>query len=197
MQFFEQNNLGSDFPLAKLPVDSSTRPGPGRGKEIAVLARVADKIGGLVQGSKTLNLFPAIGRARRNFLPWLLYSGMLMPFGILSRKESELIILRVAALRGATYELEHHKKLGKKAGLSNDEIARVQRQEHGFDGRTKAVLDAADDVVRYRQVSDEVWARLADRLSDKEITALLLLVTNYDGLATVMDVLNIPLDEPR
>ena len=34
-------------------------------------------------------------------------------------------------------------------------------------------------------------------ISEKELTALLLLVTNYDGLATLMDVLNIPLDEPK
>lgn len=186
-----------DFPLPKIDVDLSTRPGPGHGKELALLARLADRIGGLVQGTKTLNLFPSVGRAKRNFLPWLAYSGMLMPFGILSRKESEMVILRVAALRDATYELEHHKKLGKRAGLKDKDIAAITSPEHGFSGRSGAVLDAADDVVRYRQVTDEVWTRLSDHLSDKEITALLLLVTNYDGLATVMDVLDIPLDEPR
>ena len=186
-----------NFPLTKLPINTATRPGPGKPGEVAVLARLADRIGGLVQGSKTLNLFPAVGRARRNFLPWLVYSGMLMPFGILSRQESELIILRVAALRDAQYELEHHKHLGKKAGLTVADIETVQQAEHGLTGRRGALLSAADDLIRHRQISDDVYAELMRHINEKELTALLLLVTNYDGLATLMDVLQVPLDEPK
>ena len=186
-----------NFPLTKLPINTATRPGPGKPGEVAVLARLADRIGGLVQGSKTLNLFPAVGRARRNFLPWLVYSGMLMPFGILSRQESELIILRVAALRDAQYELEHHKHLGKKAGLTAADIEAVQQAEHGLTGRRGALLGAADDLIRHRQISDDVYAELMRHINEKELTALLLLVTNYDGLATLMDVLQVPLDEPK
>lgn len=185
------------FPLPKLPINTATRPGPGKLGEVAVLARLADRIGGLVQGSKTLNLFPAVGRARRNFLPWLVYSGMLMPFGILSRQESELIILRVAALRDADYELEHHKRLGKKAGLTTADIEAVQQAEHGLTGRRGMLIDATDDLIRHRQISDAVYAELMRHINEKELTALLLLVTNYDGLATLMDVLHVPLDEPR
>lgn len=185
------------FPLPKLPINTATRPGPGKPGEVAVLARLADRIGSLVQGSKTLNLFPAVGRARRNFLPWLVYSGMLMPFGILSRQESELIILRVAALRDADYELEHHKRLGKKAGLTTADIEAVQQAEHGLTGRRGMLIDATDDLIRHRQISDAVYAELMRHINEKELTALLLLVTNYDGLATLMDVLHVPLDEPR
>lgn len=185
------------FPLPKLPINTATRPGPGKPGEVAVLARLADRIGGLVQGSKTLNLFPAVGRARRNFLPWLVYSGMLMPFGILSRQESELIILRVAALRDAEYELEHHKRLGKKAGLTAADIEAVQQAEHGLTGRRGMLIDATDDLIRHRQISDAVYAELMRHINEKELTALLLLVTNYDGLATLMDVLHVPVDEPR
>ncbi|WP_235933524.1 carboxymuconolactone decarboxylase family protein [Corynebacterium qintianiae] len=175
----------------------SARPGPGRDRDIAMLARLANHIGGRVQGTKTLNLFGAIGRARRNFLPWLLYSGSLMPFGMLPRKESELVILRVATLRDADYELEHHKVMGKRFGLTDADIAAVQEPVHGFTGRTGAVLDAVDDLVHHRQITDGVWTSLNSHLNDGEITALLLLVTNYDGLATIMDVLDVPLDEPR
>ena len=185
------------FPLPKLPINTATRPGPGKPGEVAVLARLADRIGGLVQGSKTLNLFPAVGRARRNFLPWLVYSGMLMPFGILSRQESELIILRVAALRDADYELEHHKRLGKKAGLTTADIEAVQQAEHGLTGRRGMLIDATDDLIRHRQISDAVYAELMRHINEKELTALLLLVTNYDGLTMLMDVLHVPLDEPR
>lgn len=187
----------AEFPLQKLSIDTATRPGPGKPEEVAVLARVANRIGGIVQGSKSLNLFTTVGRARRNFLAWLAYSGTLMPFGILSRKESELVILRVAAIRDATYELEHHKRLGKKAGLDAATIDAVQREDHGFAGREGALMDAADDLIRHRQITDEVYARLMEHLNEKELTAFLLLVTNYDGLATVMDVLDVPLDEPK
>lgn len=183
--------------MKPMPITSSTRPGPGRGTDIALLARLANRIGAQVQGTKTLNLFGAVGQARRNFLPWLLYSGSLMPFGILPRRQSELVILRVATLRDSRYELEHHTTMGKRFGLSDSDIEAVKRPEHGFTGRTGVILDATNDLIEHRQITDEVWERLRDHLSDKEITALLLLVTNYDGLATVMDVLQVPLDEKR
>ncbi|MDY5786063.1 carboxymuconolactone decarboxylase family protein [Corynebacterium sp.] len=179
------------------PKNTPPRPGPGRRTEIAVTARVADWIGARVQGTTRVNMFRAIGRARRNFLPWMAYSSSLMPFGELPRTESELIILRVAALREAHYELDHHRTFGKRAGLSATEIAAVQKPEHGFTGRVGALLDAVDDLVARRQLTDEVWTRLRPHIDDAELTALLLLVTNYDGLATVLDVLDVPLDPPR
>ena len=48
---------------------------------------------------------------------WLGFARRLMPFGKLPRRDTELVILRVAHLRGCDYEWHHHVRLGKRAGV--------------------------------------------------------------------------------
>jgi AhpD family alkylhydroperoxidase len=43
--------------------------------------------------------------------------------GLLPQREVELVILRVATLRDCAYELDHHLRLGRAAGLTDDELA--------------------------------------------------------------------------
>ena len=49
-----------------------------------------------------------------------------MPGGRLPRIDTELVILRVAAVRGSDYELNHHRVLGRRAGLDDDALDRVR-----------------------------------------------------------------------
>ncbi|AGP31005.1 carboxymuconolactone decarboxylase family protein [Corynebacterium terpenotabidum] len=173
--------------------------------ELGPLNFVVERLGARVQGKKTLGVFATIGRVRRMLPAWLLYSATMMPFGVLGRAESELVILRVAALKGrggGEYELDHHWALGRKAGLIDGEIVAATRVgdglepgRHGFHGRRGAMLDVADEIVEFGEVSDAAWDRLASYLSDRECVALVMLATNYAGLATALTVLGTPVDE--
>ncbi len=49
-----------------------------------------------------------------------------MPGGKLPRIDTELVILRVAAVRGSDYEFDHHTLLGRRAGLADADIERVR-----------------------------------------------------------------------
>ena len=80
------------------------RPGEKRPglRDLGPLNYAVERIGARVQGNKTLGVFATIGRVRRMLPPWLVYSATMMPFGALGRAESELVILRVAALKGTS-----------------------------------------------------------------------------------------------
>ena len=56
-------------------------------------------------GTEPPGVFLTLGRHRRLFWGWLLFAGSLMPGGRLPRRETELVILRVATLAGNDYEL--------------------------------------------------------------------------------------------
>ena len=71
------------------------------------------------------NLFTTLARHRRLFRGWLRFAGALMPGGSLARRDTELVILRVAHNSGCEYEWRHHQRLGRRAGLSDAEIERV------------------------------------------------------------------------
>src|SRR5699024_2561538 len=85
------------------------RPGPGSRRELGIVNGAIEAIGARATGRKRLGVFATIGRAKRLFRGWLIYSATMMPFGDLSRQDTELCILRVAFLRGADYERDHHR----------------------------------------------------------------------------------------
>ncbi|MCJ7859462.1 carboxymuconolactone decarboxylase family protein [Corynebacterium kalidii] len=175
------------------------RPGekvPGM-RETGVVNHLIARIGAKVQGTETMGVFSTIGRARRMFVPWLVYSATMMPFGYLSRKETELVILRVAHLKGSEYEAAHHRKLGASVGLSAEEITAMEGESHGQTRRRGVILDAAEQIVLEGEVDESTWSALASYLSDREIVALVMLVTNYAGLATALSVLGTPVDRKR
>lgn len=179
------------------PAATPPRVTPGSGLELSPLAWLAAKIGSTAMGTDDVRLFSTLGRVRRLFPAWLLYSGMMMPFGAIPRKETELVILRVAHLRGSTYERRHHEHLGARVGLSAEQI---ERTTHDLDSaqwpeRTAAMLRVADEIVGNRDVSDATWQRAAQHLHERELVALCMLVSQYDGLATTLHVLRVQNDQ--
>ena len=119
----------------------------------------------------------------------------MMPFGYLSRVETEMIILRVAYLRGSAYEADQHRALAARVGVKG--IDALFQPDHGFTGRHGTLLDAAEQLVRNRGLTADMAERLRGLLSEREQVAFVMLVTNYDGLATALDVMGVPVDEPR
>lgn len=175
------------------------RPGekaPGV-RELGVVNHLIARLGARVQGTETMGVFSTIGRARRLFKAWLAYSATMMPFGYLSRKETELVILRVAHLKDSEYEAAHHRKLGASVGLTGAQIQAMEGESHGQTRRWGVILDAVDQIVTVGEVDESTWSALASYLSDRELVALVMLVTNYSGLATALSVLGTPVDRKK
>jgi AhpD family alkylhydroperoxidase len=133
------------------------------------------------------------------FHAWLWFASTLMPGGRLSRRESELVILRVAHMRDCRYELEHHKRLGRRAGIGPEELDRIALGS-GADGwtpREKALLTAVEDLHENRTLSDDSWALLRVHVTEPECVELCMLAEHYQMLATVITALRIQPDRPR
>jgi AhpD family alkylhydroperoxidase len=150
-------------------------------------------------GTRPMHLFLTLGRHRSLFWSWLLFASQLMPGGRLPRRESELLILRVAHLRDCRYEFEHHVRLGRRAGVGKDDVERV-RQGPGAPGwspREAALLTAADELHANGDIGDEAWHALRAHLGEREAIELCMLVGHYEMLATVIAALRIQPDSPR
>ncbi|HMT51191.1 MAG TPA: carboxymuconolactone decarboxylase family protein, partial [Dietzia sp.] len=98
---------------------SRPRIRPGGFRELGPVGWAVNRVGARVTGSRDVHLFATLGHARRLFPAWLAYSGMMMPFGVLDRRTTELVILRVAHLRGSAYERAHHERIGARVGLDH------------------------------------------------------------------------------
>jgi AhpD family alkylhydroperoxidase len=176
----------------------SPRIAPGGRAQVGLFAWVFGRLAGRAMGTSPPNLFLTLGRHRKLFRRWLWFAGALMPGGRLPRRETELVILRVAHLRSCDYELEHHVRLGRRAGLGEPDFDRVAEGPgaEGWSPRERAMLTAVDQLHHQRDLDDAVWASLREHLDERESIELCMLAGHYEMLATVIATLRIQTDRP-
>jgi AhpD family alkylhydroperoxidase len=141
------------------------------------------------------HLFTTMARHKSLFRAWLFFAGRLMPRGKLPRRDTELVILRTAYLNSCDYELSHHRRIGRHAGLSAEEVERAAGPWlDGWTGRDLALLTATDELHRARDLRDETWSELRRHLSEPQAIEFLLLAGHYGMLATFINTLRIEPD---
>ncbi len=177
------------------------RVAPGDRRQVGVVNFAIASLLGLAARTAPPHLFLTLGRHRRLFRGWLHFAGTLMPGGRLSRRESEMVILRVAHLRACDYEREHHRRLGARAGLTTLDIDTLASDGAATDprwsARESALLMAAEQLIADRDVDDRQWESLRALLDERELIELVMLVGHYDMLATAITTLRIQPDQPR
>lgn len=175
-----------------------TRPriAPGSRRDVGVLNHAVCWVSGRATGTNPPNLFTTLARHRALFRGWLWYSSKLMPFGRFSRRETELLILRIAHLRESAYEFDHHVRLGRRAGVGPDDVARVRAgpDADGWSTRESVMLRAIDELSASRDIGDATWSRLREILGDRECIELVMLSGQYESLATAIATLRIQPD---
>ncbi|MBV9319518.1 MAG: carboxymuconolactone decarboxylase family protein [Mycobacterium sp.] len=138
----------------------------------------------------TLVRHPELTRAFLRFSGYLLSSSTLPP------RVREQVILRVAHRRGCAYEWSHHVALGKKAGLSDAEIAAIQSGDP-IDEFDRAVLSAVDELDEKSNLSDHTWATLSERLDERQRMDLIFTIGGYTALAMALNTFGVKVEQER
>lgn len=177
----------------------TARVAPGTRRQIGLPAWLLARAAGRVTGTGPPAVFTTLARTRRLFWGWLFFAGGLMPGGTLPRRDTELVILRVAHVRDCAYEQAHHEGLGRRVGLSEEEVARVAEGSAapGWTERQRVLLVATEELLADRALSNGSWAAVRSHLDERGAIELLLLVGHYDMLATTLNTLRVQPDPPR
>jgi alkylhydroperoxidase family enzyme len=175
---------------------AAARIPPGSKRDIGAIPAAIAAAAGRAIGSGPPNLFTTLARHRRLFLPWLWFAGMLMPRGRLPRKDTEIVILRVAHNCRCEYEWSHHERIAQTVGLAADDVQRVREGPvaHGFSERQSLLLRATDELHRRRDITSRTWDGLRRILSDVELIELCMLVGHYEMLAMTLNALRVQPD---
>jgi AhpD family alkylhydroperoxidase len=168
------------------------RVAPATRAELGPVNAAIAMIGGRAAGSKRpLNLFATLGRHRGLFRRWLFFAGGLMPGGKLPRRDTELVILRVSDRTGCPYEADHHRPMGRKAGLSD-----AQMEFRELTARQEAVVAAVDELHADCRIAESTYEALrAAGFSDRDLIELCLLAGHYQMLAGTINSLGIERDQ--
>ena len=173
------------------------RIAPARTRELRPLARIVAELAGRVSGGGPPNIFTTLGRHPRLFRAWLRYSAHLMPFGQLPRRDTELVILRVAWQCRSPYEWQQHVPIALRVGLTPTRSrAWPTVLRHGvFTERQRALLAVSDELLARRALSDATWSAVQASLRDREAIELCMLIGHYQGLASTIGALGIQLEQ--
>lgn len=118
-----------------------------------------------------------------------------MPGGKLPRRETELVILRIATNRECDYEYGHHAHIGRRVGVTIEELDNIRNAGwSGWSARERAVFAAVDQLGMVKDIDDEAWGELRRHLDEPEAIELLLLSGQYESLATTLMTLRVQPD---
>jgi AhpD family alkylhydroperoxidase len=177
----------------------TARIAPGSRRDLGLPIWVFSRLAGRATRTAPPAIFTTLGRGRGLFWGWLHFAGRLMPGGRLPRRETELVILRVATVRDCAYELEHHVRLGRRAGVTSEDVDRMREGSaaEGWRSHERLLLRATEELLATRDLTDASWAELRAAYDERTVIEILLLVGHYDMLATTLTTLRLEPDPPR
>lgn len=141
------------------------------------------------------DIFKVMSINKRLFWAWLYFASKLMPYGKLSGRERELVILRVAWLCRCRYEWGQHIEVGLKNGLTDKDVINVSKGFSAFDDeKEKALLTACDEIIGNLIISENTWQVLSKFYSDKLLIEISMLIGHYQMLAGFLNSAGLQLE---
>src|SRR3954451_8129806 len=115
---------------------------------------------------RQLNIFRTLSRNRELYKGFLALGGHLLGSGRLPAREREIVILRTGMRCGSEYEFGQHTRIGRDAGLTDEEIARLagvgaDAGDGDWSDDDRALVDMVDELCADDVVSEPTWRRLA------------------------------------
>ncbi len=109
----------------------------------------------------------------------------------------ELIILRVGRRSPAPYEWQQHVPIGRACGVSDDDIAALERDDVKaacFGERDRVVLQLTDELLAAPRASDETLAAMRRQFSDREVCEAVFTVGFYMMVARFLETTGVDLE---
>jgi alkylhydroperoxidase family enzyme len=141
------------------------------------------------------NIFATFVRHPGLFRKWMPFGGKLLA-GKLPARDRELLILRTGWNCRSDYEFAQHVRIGRAAGLSDEEIDRVTAgpDAAGWSELDALLLRAADELHADACLSDTTWAALAARYDERQLIELPMLVGHYHLVAFTLNSLGVQVE---
>lgn len=153
------------------------------------VSRIVDPDGRLYGAFNSRLLDPEVGTAVQQL-------GAALRFGTrLSDRERELTILMVAAHERCDYEWHGHVDLGRRAGLTDEQLEAVSRcqEVHGLGAEESLVHEVSQALLADADLDDDLFDRARVGLGVEKLFAVVSLVGHYRHTSMSIRVWRVPL----
>lgn len=145
-----------------------------------------------------LNIFAMLAHHPKLFKRFNLLGGFLLNKGQVPEREREIVILRVGWNARAVYEFGQHTLIGRRCGLTDDEIASLASDslgDHAWSEADRDLIALADELCADDCVADATFARLAGRWSEAQLVELVICAGFYRLVSGFLNTMGVPLDD--
>lgn len=143
------------------------------------------------------NLLGTLANHPKLTMAFLGFNGYLLNSSALPVKYRELLVLRVAHLRGGDYEWAQHVPLATDAGYTAEDLARIPAgpDAPGWTQFEQGLLRAVDELLGAGVIADDTWKLLSEELDRDQLMDVVFVVGTYSMLAMAMRSFGIQLDD--
>jgi 4-carboxymuconolactone decarboxylase len=142
-------------------------------------------------GLGVLNVFKAMAHSPELMRTWWAVMTLLFTRLALGARERELAILRLFLLLRCEYGFAHHVRIGKRVGITDEEIAALADYETkgGFSEAERLLLRYTDATTELRPEAPELARELRAHLSEQELVELTFCIANWNLMARLLEPL--------
>lgn len=150
------------------------------------------------RGHAIPNIYATLVRHPKLLKRWSVFGNHILNKSTLPARDRELVILRIGWLCRSVYEFSAHVRIGKQAGLSEEEIQRVTEgpDAPGWTPFESALVRAADELRADAFLSDATWKQLAERYDTEQLIDLVFTAGQYMLVSMALNTLGVQPEEP-
>lgn len=144
-----------------------------------------------------LNVVKSFARNPKLAEAWMPFARYILRNSSLPPREREILILRIGWLNQSQYEFTQHVRVGKTAGLTDDEITRITQgaDAPGWSAFDVALMRAADQLHAKSVIDDAVWNTLKSRYDENQMADVVVTVGQYNLVSWYLNTLGTPFEE--
>jgi alkylhydroperoxidase family enzyme len=147
--------------------------------------------------SRILNVFATIARHSDLYRRWVPFANHILFKSTLSPRDREIAVLRIGHLCRSGYEFAQHTVVGKRAGLSDDEIERTKlgADDPNWSETERLIVRATDELHHDSFIANETWAGLTKYYNTNQIIDLVFTVGQYTMVSMALNSFGVQLED--
>ncbi|MEX2112265.1 MAG: carboxymuconolactone decarboxylase family protein [Pirellulales bacterium] len=151
----------------------------------------------IAERGRLYNVHKTLANHPRLLGDWLSFATYVLRDNSLGVRDREILILRIGYLCRAEYELAQHARIGKRAGLTDDDLRRIAEgpAAAGLSEHERLLLQAVDELRANAFIGDATWNALAKTYNTQQMMDLVFTVGEYTMVSMALNSFGVPFDD--
>jgi alkylhydroperoxidase family enzyme len=156
-----------------------------------------DILGPIEADGRLYNVYTTMANHPALMKDWVVFGGHVLRGNSLNALDRETLILRIGWLCQAEYEWAQHVRIGRAAGMTDEDIRHIVEGPgaKGLSDTNRLLLRATDELHEDAHISDATWSALSKIYSTEQMMDLVFTVGQYNLVSMALNSFGVQLDD--